>query len=599
MVASFVKAAQAAGVRPGFYYSVGENTYLNGLHLTGEQTIALTVAHLAELWDASAHGELAEVWFDGGWRGMQSNISALLASAQPNTVAFNGCMPPDGCIGPIGGGNTRWVGTESGVAPDPCWSTGEQSGPGDPNSTVWNPGESDTTLQLGDNWFWDPSAGLRSLAQLTDVYHSTVGSNTNLLLDIAPAPNGSIPANAKARYAEFGAWISACYGKPPVASATMPAAQQLEAGAGWTLTIPTAQPVDRMLLAEDISQGQLVRAFTVEVLSEGGWRLVVSKQSIGYKRIVLLPGAGHSQVRVNVTQTLRGLPPKLQVSLYSSEGCNTAPPCGPASPGQPINGSPCAGAAGGTESIDSNQAWELEVLVPKAGVGGSDVVRFKLVSSNTSTTPLCLSVFGLPAPGEFSNSTTVMPCFNDTFADPFDPGATQRFSYDRAGKGLSGNAILWEGDGTLHGLPGCIAVGCEPGHWEQALLHPNNPWNAPNPLVTCGGTAPYQLFRWDAGPTANVSTLRYADDGHGSGPLCLGACGAMPQCSFEYDYAYSGPAFTTLPNSSVGSCCIACKADPKCAVFVLNGTSCALKPAMTGGTASPGVVSGDPNRVMH
>ena len=180
-------------------YSVGENTYQNSLNLTAEQAIALTVAQLAELWDASAYGELAEVWFDGGWTGMKSNISALLASAQPTAVAFNGCMPPNGCIGTENGGNTRWVGTESGVAPDPCWSTGEQYGPGDPNSTVWNPGESDTTLQLGDNWFWDPSAGLRSLAQLTDVYHSTVGSNTNLLLDIAPAPDGSIPADAKAR----------------------------------------------------------------------------------------------------------------------------------------------------------------------------------------------------------------------------------------------------------------------------------------------------------------------------------------------------------------------------------------------------------------
>ena len=90
---------------------------------------------------------------------------------------------------------------------------------------------------------------------------------------------------------------------------------------------------------------------------------------------------------------------------------------------------------------------------PNAGVGGSDVVRFKLVSSNASAAPLCLSVFGPPAPGEYSNSTTVLPCLNDTFADPFDPGAMQRFSFDRSGKGLAGNAILWEGDGAW--VPAC------------------------------------------------------------------------------------------------------------------------------------------------
>ena len=88
--------------------------------------VALTVAQLAELWSASAHGELAEVWFDGGWTGMKDNISALLATAQPNTVAFNGCVPPNGCIGTAGGGNTRWVGTESGSVDRSLVGTAQQ-----------------------------------------------------------------------------------------------------------------------------------------------------------------------------------------------------------------------------------------------------------------------------------------------------------------------------------------------------------------------------------------------------------------------------------------------------------------------------------------
>jgi hypothetical protein len=55
------------------------------------------------------------------------------------------------------------------------------------------------------------------------------------------------------------------------------------------------------------------------------------------------------------------------------------------------------------------------------------------------------------------------------------------------------------------------------------------------------------MFTWAAGPAADVSALRYADDGHGSGRLCLKACGVAPECRFEYDYAYAGPAFATLP----------------------------------------------------
>jgi alpha-L-fucosidase len=69
--------------------------------------------------------------------------------------------------------------------------------------------------------FFVPGIGIRSLASLADVYHSTIGHNTNMLLDIAPMPNGSVPEYAKKRYAEFGGWIRACYGKAAVAEGSI------------------------------------------------------------------------------------------------------------------------------------------------------------------------------------------------------------------------------------------------------------------------------------------------------------------------------------------------------------------------------------------
>ena len=179
VVASFVRAAKAAAIRPALYYSLGnpiENVFLNSLHLTYEEMQEVTLAQLAELWAPARVGPLAEVWFDGGWAGFQSNITALLTALQPGAIAFGGCDSKGNCVAAPTAGNTRWVGTEAGVAPDPCWSTGVH-GAGDPNSSLWNPAESDTTLQNGDNWFYDPGAGLRSLSALADVYHSTVGRN--------------------------------------------------------------------------------------------------------------------------------------------------------------------------------------------------------------------------------------------------------------------------------------------------------------------------------------------------------------------------------------------------------------------------------------
>ena len=77
-------------------------------------------------------------------------------------IALRGCACTDygvyrqGCV--VRGGSEskgscitpnalRWIGTESGVAPDPTWSTGFTKG-GDPTSDMWCPSESDTTLQL-------------------------------------------------------------------------------------------------------------------------------------------------------------------------------------------------------------------------------------------------------------------------------------------------------------------------------------------------------------------------------------------------------------------------------------------------------------------
>ena len=41
-----------------------------------------------------------------------------------------------------------WIGTESGKAPYPTWSTGTTEDGGDPDSDVWCPAECDTTLQV-------------------------------------------------------------------------------------------------------------------------------------------------------------------------------------------------------------------------------------------------------------------------------------------------------------------------------------------------------------------------------------------------------------------------------------------------------------------
>ncbi|XP_062507751.1 uncharacterized protein LOC134184152 isoform X2 [Corticium candelabrum] len=286
IVESFVKSCRSHGIQPGFYYSVVTNYYLNvhggevqtshlmpGMaNVTQDQYLQIVSAQLTELW--SQYGQLGEVWFDGGYQhDIKGNLTSMLEKLQPNATAFNGQGVSKNAI--------RWIGTEAGRAPDPNWSTGE-SGGGDSDSSVWCPAECDTTLQNHDRWFYSSSEGIRSLDELIDVYHQTVGHNGNLLLDFSPDTNGLIPDNHIARYKELGDFIRTCYGKPINATK----------GVGPVLTIMINPPttIDRIVLQEDQSQGQRVRTYNVSISTMSGLSAsTVNGTSIGNKKIDLLP----------------------------------------------------------------------------------------------------------------------------------------------------------------------------------------------------------------------------------------------------------------------------------------------------------------------
>ena len=119
--------------------------------------------------------------FDGGINGpMWPIVQSLLEKHQPRAMAFGGCgelmthnMQRTSCVTENA---IRGTGTEAGAVGDPNWSTFSW-----PDGTKqFIPSEADTTLQLTDSWFYDPNDGIRSMAELQDVYHQTVGHNSML-----------------------------------------------------------------------------------------------------------------------------------------------------------------------------------------------------------------------------------------------------------------------------------------------------------------------------------------------------------------------------------------------------------------------------------
>lgn len=262
-------------------------------NVTQAQFEAIVLSQVKELW--TRYGQLQELWFDGGYGGtLGPQIKALLQQTQPEAACFNG----DG----ITANAVRWVGTESGMPKGPLWETG-CSNAGDPNSTQWCPPGCDTTLQLGDTWFWT-GIGIRDLATLITVYHDTVGAGGTLELDFAIDRDGLVDPAHAARYKQFGAWIRSCYGAPlahAAANGTAPIVLSLPGGAAGS-------KVDRVWTRELIEVGQRVRSYVVEYMAAGSstWAPFASGTAIGNKRIDLHAGGSvtATQLRLTVTSSV-------------------------------------------------------------------------------------------------------------------------------------------------------------------------------------------------------------------------------------------------------------------------------------------------------
>ena len=258
---------------------------------------SIVLAQLNELW--SNYGQLEEIWFDGGYNSDQlAALQRLLQSHQPHAAIFNGCQSNGTCVQET---SVRWIGTEDGQAPDPTWSTGVSNDGGDPDSPIFCPAECDTTLQDNDRWFWGANQTLRGLAELVDVYHQTVGRNCRLEMDLTPDTTGLIPARYAARYAQLGDFIRACYSNP-----IPPARQSHPNATTWLLSFATPTAIDRVQLMEDQTRGQVIRAYQVDAMTDGGgWTRVASGTSVGHKKIDLFTSAVTvTAVRLSVTKAV-------------------------------------------------------------------------------------------------------------------------------------------------------------------------------------------------------------------------------------------------------------------------------------------------------
>lgn len=236
------------------------------------------------------YGEIAEFWLDGaGSEGHVYDFDSYvktLRTYQPNALIFAD-------VGFLQYGDIRWVGNESGFAPEENWNVVDRLG-----YLRWRPAEADTPLRT-DHWFWHPNdeKTLKPLAELLETYHKTVGRGAQLMLGLAPDKRGLLPESDVARLKEFGAAIRRIYGEDvdgPEES--------------WSSTAPleiaTPQPMafDRAVIMERLTGGQRVERYAIEAWDAGRWRTLAAGATIGHKKIDIFPRTTARRVRLRIIE---------------------------------------------------------------------------------------------------------------------------------------------------------------------------------------------------------------------------------------------------------------------------------------------------------
>ena len=323
VVADFVASMQRAGLEHGFYCSQGlkQNGYARLQNWTTAEYSPVIRTFFTELWSDEKYtgtdGLLRELWMDGGVEMMdRAWIKQAVAVMQPNASVFSGCCLFNGSLPAATDGSrdtelasncvtknpVSWVGTEAGHSPDDTWSTGLQWGGGSSSSPTASFREADTVLQK-TQWFFTGEE-LRSLPDLIDSYETTAGHNSLFMIDFAPQPDGLLHPLHVAMYKALGDWIRECYGSGRVANTSAPQMHWLQGDsnhrAADTLSLELSEPsfVNRIVLQEDLQNGQVVRAWEVEgrlanASRDRGaqWVGLASGQSIGNKNIAVLSNA--------------------------------------------------------------------------------------------------------------------------------------------------------------------------------------------------------------------------------------------------------------------------------------------------------------------
>ena len=304
------------------------------------------------------YGPVHEVWFDG------ANPDPSVPETYDYTAWYDLIhrLQPDAVI--MGKGpDVRWVGTESGYGRTTEWSViplpqapasftwpdmhgdlGQRDRLKPGSHLWWYPAETNVTVLGNGQWFWARDKRPRPVTQLVDIFYSSVGRNSNLIMNLSPDNRGLVPDEQVSALGQMGEIVRDTFKRNLALGATLSAdhaAPRHGAGAAldgkldswWeaapghssatlTLTLPKPVAFDVVSLQEAVAQrGQRIESFVIETWHDGQWSAAQTVASdtqttVGHKRLIRLRApVTTDRVRVRITGA-RLQPTLAEVGLY-------------------------------------------------------------------------------------------------------------------------------------------------------------------------------------------------------------------------------------------------------------------------------------------
>jgi alpha-L-fucosidase len=326
VVREFVNACSEEGLRAGLYCSPWDRNH--PAYGDSPRYNDVFCDQLTEL--LTSYGPIHEVWFDGangeGPNGRRQEYDfprfwSLVKRLQPNAVIFSDAGP-----------DVRWIGNERGVAGETNWSTVDptivtvpgMSGAevmrslqqGDREGSVWRPGETDVSIRPG--WFYHPAedSRVKSVEQLVDLFFTSVGRNSKLLLNVPPTREGVLHATDVERLRGMQSRLQALF-RDDLTSQRRPQWKSTGAKSG-TLEIGLLRTVNVSVadLREDIRHGQLVARYVLEGTTSRAWDVLARGTTIGYRKLERFTPREVRRVRLTIEDAVAPLH-ALDMRLYS------------------------------------------------------------------------------------------------------------------------------------------------------------------------------------------------------------------------------------------------------------------------------------------